>query len=57
MVWCDFVVFSVVEVCIYYGGVYVFHVCFYFYVVYGVGVCVDICGVLLLLSTHSHDPC
>ena len=25
---CNFVVFSVVEICIDYGGVYVFHVCF-----------------------------
>ena len=25
---CDFAVFSVVEICVDYGGVYVFHVCF-----------------------------
>ena len=37
---CDFVVFSVVEVCADYGGVNVFHVCLNFGVVYGVCVCV-----------------
>ena len=37
---CDFVVLSVVEVCAEYSGVNVFHVCLYFGVVYGVGVCV-----------------
>ena len=36
------VVFSVVD----HGGVYVFHVCFYLCVVYGVGVCVNVCGVV-----------
>ena len=33
---CDFVVLSVVKVCIDYGGVNVFHVCHDFCVVYGV---------------------
>ena len=42
---CDFVVLSVVEVCADYGGVNVFHVCLNF-VVYGVGVCVNVCGVV-----------
>ena len=37
---CDFVVFSVVD----YGGLYVFHVCFDLYIVYCVGVCVNVCG-------------
>ena len=39
---CDFVVFLVVEICVYYGGVYVFHVCFDLCIVYDVGVCVDV---------------
>ena len=39
---CDFVVLSVVEVCVDYGGVNVFHVCLNFGVVYGVGVCVNV---------------
>ena len=43
---CDFVVFSVVKICVDYGGMYVFHVCFYLCVVYGVGVCVNVCGVV-----------
>ena len=34
---CDFVVLSVVEVCVDYGGVNVFYVCLDFCVVYGVG--------------------
>ena len=33
---CDFVVLSVVEVCVDYGGVNVFHVCLNFGVIYGV---------------------
>ena len=32
---CNFVVISAVDVCADYGGVYVFHVCFYLCVVYG----------------------
>ena len=32
-----------------YGGVYVFHVCFNLCVVYGVGICVDICGVVCVV--------
>ena len=48
---CDFVVLSVVEVCVElsvvevcveYGGVNVFHVCLDFGVVYDVGVCVNV---------------
>ena len=42
---CDFVL-SVVEVCADYGGVNVFHVCLNFGVVYGVGVRVNVCGVV-----------
>ena len=34
---CDFVVLTVVDVCVDYGGVNVFHVCLDFGVVYGVG--------------------
>ena len=37
---CDFVVLSVVELCVDYGGVNVLHVCLNFGVVYGIGVCV-----------------
>ena len=33
---CDFVVFSVVEISVDYGGVYMLHVCFDLCVVYGV---------------------
>ena len=39
--------FSVVEVCVYNGGTYMFHVCFDLCIVYGVGVCIDVCGVVL----------
>ena len=46
---CDLVLFSVVEICIEYGGVYVFHFCFDLCVVYGIGVCVDVCGVVCCL--------
>ena len=42
-------VLSVVEVCVEYGGVNVFHICFDFYVVYGVGVCVNVCGVFCVV--------
>ena len=42
---CDFVVLSVVEVCVDYGGVNVFHVCLNF----GVGVCVKVSGVVCLV--------
>ena len=47
-VW-DFVVLLVVEVYVDYGGVNVFHVCLSFYVVYGVGVCVNVCGVVCIV--------
>ena len=43
---CNFVVLSVVEACVDYGGVNVFHVCLNFGFVYGVGVCVNGCGVV-----------
>ena len=47
MVWfCDWVVLSVAEVCADYGGVNVFHFCLDLGVVYGVGVRVNICGVV-----------
>ena len=42
---CDFVVLSVVEVC----ADYVFHVCLNFDLVYGVGVCVNVCGVVCVV--------
>ena len=38
---CDFVVLSVVEVCVDYGGVNVFHVCLNF--------CVNVCGVVCVV--------
>ena len=41
-----FVVLSVVEVRADYVGVNVFHVCLNFGVVYDVGVCVNVCGVV-----------
>ena len=37
------------EVCADYGGVNVFHVCLNFGVVYGVGVCVNVCGVVCVV--------
>ena len=40
---------SVVEVCADYGGVNVFHVCLNIGVVYGVGVSVNICGVVCVV--------
>ena len=43
---CNFVVLWVVKVCADYGGVNVFHVCLNFSVVYGVGVCVNVCGLV-----------
>ena len=46
---CDFVVLSVVEVRADYGGVTVCHVCLYFGVVYGVGVCLNVCGVVCVV--------
>ena len=47
---CDFVVLSVLEVCVAYGGVNVFHVCLNFGVLYSVGVCVNVCGVVVVCS-------
>ena len=44
MVFCDFV-----EVCVDYGGVNVFHVCLNCGVVYGVGVYVNVCGVVCVV--------
>ena len=43
---CDFIVLSVVEVCVGYGGINVIQVCIDFCVNYGVGVCVIVCGVV-----------
>ena len=45
----DFVVLSVVKVCVDYGGVNVFHVCLDFFVFYGVGICVNVCGVVCVV--------
>ena len=42
---CDFVVLSVIEVCVDYGGVNVFHVCLEFCV----GGCVHVCGVVCVV--------
>ena len=49
---CDFVVLSVVEVCSDYGGANVFHVCLNFVIVYGVGVCVNVCGVVCVVVSY-----
>ena len=46
---CDCVVLPVVEVCVDYGGMNVFHVCLDFGVVYGVGVCVNVCRVVCVV--------
>ena len=46
---CDFVVLLIVEVCADYGGMNVFHVCLNFVVVYGVEVCVNVCGVVCVV--------
>ena len=37
------IVFSDIEICVDYGGVYVFHVYFDLCIGYGVGVCVGVC--------------
>ena len=50
---CDFVVLSVVVVCIDYGGVNVSHVCLYLCVVYGVVVCVNDCGVVCIVAPND----
>ena len=42
--------FSVIEVCVDYGDVYVFHVCFGLCVIYDVGICADICGVVFVVE-------
>ena len=47
---CNCVVFSVVEICVDYGGVYVFHVCFDLWVVNGVGICVDVCSLVCVVE-------
>ena len=48
---CDLVVCSVVEICVEYGGVYVFHVCFDLCVLYGIEVCVIIlCDVVCVVE-------
>ena len=46
---CDFVVLSVVEVCADYVGVNVFHVCLNFGIIYGVGICVHVCGIVCVV--------
>ena len=50
-VW-DFVVLSVVEACADYNGMNVFYVCLNFGVVYGVGVCVNVCGIVYLFVSY-----
>ena len=47
---CDFVVLSVVEICVDYGGVNLFHVCHNFGIVYGVRVCVNDCGAVCVAA-------
>ena len=32
------------------GGVYVFHVCFDLRVVYGIGICIDVCDVVCVVE-------
>ena len=49
----DFVVLSVVEVCVDYGGVNMFHVCLNFGMIYGAGVCVNVCVVVCCLFRTS----
>ena len=44
---CDFV--TVVEVCVDYGGVNVFHVCLDLFTVYGVVICANVCGVVCVV--------
>ena len=46
---CYFVVLSVIDVCADYSGVNVFHVSLNFGVVYGVDVCVNVCGVVCVV--------
>ena len=46
---CNFVVFSVVEICAAYGGVYMFHACFDVCVVYSVVECCCLSLVVLVL--------
>ena len=45
--------FLVVEVCVDYDGVNVFHVCLDFFVVYGVGVCVNVRVVVYCFLTSG----
>ena len=40
---------SVVDVCVDYGSVNVFHVCLDFCVVYGVRVCINVCGIVCVV--------
>ena len=49
MVFVTLLVLSVVEVCVDYGGINVFHVCHDFCVGYGVGVCINVCGVVCVV--------
>ena len=46
---CYIVVLLVVKVCADYVCVNVFHVCLNFGIVYGVGVCVNVCGVVYVV--------
>ena len=46
---CDLVELSVVDAWVDYGGVNVFHVFLDFCVVCGVGVCVNVCGVVCVV--------
>ena len=46
---CNLIVKSDVEICVDYGGMYVFHVCFNLCVVYGVVIYVDVCGVVCVV--------
>ena len=50
---CDFVVLSVFEVCADYDSVNVFHASLNFGIVSGVGVCVNVCGVVCIVCRLS----
>ena len=49
---CEFVVLSVFDVCADYGGVNLFHVCLHVGVVYGVGDCVNVNGVVCVVVCY-----
>ena len=50
---CNFVVFSVVEICVDYDGVLqcMFYVCWDLCAVYGGGICIDVCNVVCVTES------